>query len=178
MLSSKIPYQWQGGFGGANDGFQAASVDQQALTELPVSSKIDVDVSPDDNFRSDQYYGSTFFDSDEYKARAKRMAAGLKFGSPGHSRVQGLQRMRRHSSSQHLQNINPCATIPPTDRHKSRHKSPHGSESLPATMPGDWFPIPGNIPEGEDAYWYPSTVSEAKPEAPREQSFADDLLDI
>ncbi|KAL8717297.1 MAG: hypothetical protein Q9225_005445 [Loekoesia sp. 1 TL-2023] len=173
MLSSQTPYQWQKDFGGATDGFQAASVDQQTFTQSLSTNKIDIDVPPDDNFCPEPYYGSTFFDSGEYKVRAKRMAADSKFGSPGHSRVQGLQRMRRHSSSQHLRSINPCTTIPPTDK----HKMPHESETLPATIPVGCFPGTGNLPEGGNVWWPANTTFQMKSKAPQEEGFIEDLLD-
>ncbi|KAL8994742.1 MAG: hypothetical protein Q9188_006984 [Gyalolechia gomerana] len=174
MLSTQTPYQWQGGFIGPDGQYQASSVDQPPVARVSSWNKMDIESPQDDNFLFQQQYGSMLFDSEEFRARAKKMAADVKFGSPGHSRVQGVQRIRRHPPSQPMKSIYSCPDIAPT----SVHKLPQAKELLPATTPSGCFPDARGMTEGGDVWWHADTTSSTKSRIPQDESFAEDSFDM
>ncbi|KAL8934301.1 MAG: hypothetical protein Q9216_005978 [Gyalolechia sp. 2 TL-2023] len=172
MISCQTPYQWQDGFIGADGQYQASSVEQPAVARVPVPSKMDIESPHDDNFHFQPQFGSMFLNSEGLKAHAKKMAADTKFGNPGHSRIEGVQRMRRQPPSQHIKTIYPCPDI----AQASYHQLSHAKELLPETTSSGCFPDARGI-TGEDVWWQADTTSDTKSRIPQ-QSFAEDLLNL
>ncbi|KAL8934804.1 MAG: hypothetical protein Q9211_005039 [Gyalolechia sp. 1 TL-2023] len=165
MLSCQTPYQWQDQLIGAGGQYHT-SADQRPATRVSSTNKMGTESPRDDNFLFQQQCQGL-------RAHAKKMAADTKFGSPGHSRVQGVQRIRRHSPSQHMKSIYLCPDI----AQPTVQKLPHPKELLPVTTASGCFPDARGITEG-DMWWHAGTTSDTKSGIPPEVSFAEDLLDM
>ncbi|KAL8832858.1 MAG: hypothetical protein Q9170_004724 [Blastenia crenularia] len=139
----QIPSQWHEEFSDVHARHGTTSMDQQFFAEdLPGSSF--GWTMPSDH--ADALCTDVQEDAEEFKERAKKEIMDLKSGSPGQSRIRGLQRVRRRSSSQQQNSINMCRGV---SQAGTRDPS-HMSRILPAAVPSVYTSNIGTVVEVED----------------------------
>lgn len=172
MLPNQTSFGW-------HDGLVAPLADEPPAVQATTPDQEHGGLLDSDNAFYQSQDDSTFFDPEEFKARAKKMAADKKLGNPGHSRVQVVQRRRRYSpSQQHPGNTPQFQGIGQTSL---LFKVPHSKEPLPAIPPmtmGSFPPDIREIGEKKDAWWHPDLTADTASKMPRETTFEEAFLDL
>ncbi|KAL9593782.1 MAG: hypothetical protein Q9219_007385 [cf. Caloplaca sp. 3 TL-2023] len=175
MPSFEDPYPRPEQFSGINNSFRPMPVDQTPYDQLTLPDNIGIDMSPSINLPFQLYSDALDKKSKELKDQAKKISDGLKYGNPSHSKVQSLQRVRRHTPAKP---IGGTGYYPTTMSLTETDQIPETSEALPSAIAAGALPGPESVGEGAAEWWFPPPTFTAGSDFPPEDTFEEGILDM